>query len=303
MILWHAQFFGLRIIEILLVISGIIAGLLIGSMARGALVDHPDLDYVPTNELIRSMFCIVACLLGNAFVLSFGVAQIYWTRENGIIQHFNSQGILPSSAYIIVSFVRCSFFGSIQAILGIAIMLIVVEGVGNNFILLLINGCIFSTVWTFICTAVCTILPVAYSAHGLIYLNSVGLLLSGAIIGWKYMYPVYKVVHYGNPLFLFATINTYLFLEDIDTGCEDHDIRLHYGECASGARAYELNGLPMISSLTAQGIGLLYIILGSIGIVCITLKGPSAVKTISGKIMDYPASSGIESRGEASSDC
>ena len=277
MILWHAQFFGLPIIEILLTFAGTSGGLMIGFMARGALVDHPDLDYVPSNELIRSMFIIVACLLGNAFVLSFGVAQIYWTRENGLIQHFNSQGILPSSAYIIVSFVRCSCFGSIQAVLWIAIVTIVIEGVGSNFILLLINGCIFSTVWTFICTAVCAILPVAYSAHGLLVLNSVGLLLSGAILGWKYMYPVYKVIHYGNPLFLFITLGTYLFIEDIDTGCEDHDVRLHHGECASGVRAYELNGLPMISSLRAQGTGLLYIILGSIGIVCIALKGPFVI--------------------------
>ena len=64
-------------------------------------------------------------------------------------------------------------------------------------------------------------------------------------------------------------------IEDLDTGCEDTIGEvLHYSQCASGQRAYELGGYQRISLLWAQWVALLYILLACVDMVCIVLKGP-----------------------------
>ena len=83
------------------------------------------------------------------------------------------------------------------------------------------------------------------------------------------------MIHYADPLFLFANTCSYLFLEDLDTCCEDTIGEvLHYIQCASGQRAHELGVYQRISLLWAQGVALLYILLACVGMVCIVLKGP-----------------------------
>ena len=72
-ILWHAQFSCVPLVELSIALSGISGGLLVGYMAKGGFVSHPDIDYVPTEEMIQSMYYTLASLLGMALTLSFGV--------------------------------------------------------------------------------------------------------------------------------------------------------------------------------------------------------------------------------------
>ncbi len=87
------------------------------------------------------------------------------------------------------------------------------------------------------------------------------------------------MIHYANPLFLFSSASAYLFLEDVDPGCEDHDGLLHYGQCLSGQRAFEARGMPMVNSLVAQSVALIFIALSSLGLAFFILKGPKSYET------------------------
>ena len=274
MILWHAQFFGLPIIEIIVTIAGIIGGLLVGYMSHGALVEHFDVDYIPTRDMIQSMYYIAACMLGSAFILSLGVAHVYWTREADLVRNFNSQGTLRASSYIITTLVRSMVSSIIITLCWIPIFLLIVEGTGSNTAMIIANFSVFLTMWTCLCSFICSIAPVAYSAHVLIYVTVVTMLLSGNFFNWKYVSPFFKIMHYGNPLFLFGAACSYLFLEDLDPGCLNHDGLLHYSQCTSGQRVYELNGLPQINSLLAQGAALFVAFLSLFGVAIFVLKGP-----------------------------
>ena len=274
MILWHGQFGGWPIIEISNLIAAITGGLLVGYGGRAGFVSHDDVDYTPTNESIRSYMYIVSCLLGISMITSFGVVLLFWVREEKLIRNFNSQGVLASSAYIIASSVRLFFFGCIQAIPWLWIISKLL-GSDANTAMILVNGILFTTMYAFICSFMCGLLPVVYSPHVLLYFNCIVLVYSGIMFSWKYLHPALRIVHYANPLFLFGNACSYLFIKDLDTGCEGTIGEvLHYSQCASGQRAYELGGYQKIHSLWAQGVALLYILLSCVGMVCIVLKGP-----------------------------
>ena len=277
MILWHAQFFGLPIIEIIVTIAGITGGLLVGYMSHGAVVEHSDVDYIPTSEVMKSMFSIVASLLGPALVLSFGVAQVYWTREAELVRNFNCQGTLRASSYIIATLVRSMVSSIIMSLCWLLTVVLIVEGTGSNTAMIIANFSVFLTMWTCLSSFICGIAPVAYSAHVLLYLCSTTLLLSGIVFSWKYLYSIFKIFHYGNPLFLFGAACSYLFLEDLDPGCLNHDGLLHYSQCTSGERVYELSGLPQVNSLLAQGAALIFLFLSLFGVAKFVLKGPEVL--------------------------
>lgn len=272
-VLWHAQFFGIPLIELSITLSGISGGLLIGYMGHGGFVSHSNVDYIPTEELIQSIYYILSCLLGMVFVSSFGVSLIYWSREAALVSNFNSQGIVRGSAYIIVNILR-SMVSSFLLNSWVVIITYVLECESTNKTLLVANCAIFLIMWTTLCSFVCALTPIAYSAHSLLYMNSVGLVFSGIIFNWKYLYQGFKILHYANPIFLFSCACAYLFLGGLDAGCEDHDGLLHYGQCTSSDRALEMRGLPMVSSLVAQSMALLVTALSSFGMGFFILKGP-----------------------------
>mmetsp|Transcript_60538 Transcript_60538/g.72789 ORF Transcript_60538/g.72789 Transcript_60538/m.72789 type:complete len:867 (-) Transcript_60538:427-3027(-) len=275
-ILWHAQFSGMPLVELSVAQAGIVGGLLIGYMGHGGMVDHPDVDYIPTEESIQSIYYMIACLLGASFIVSFGVSHIYWTREATIITNFNSQGIVRGSAYILTNLFR-SMVSSITIAIGfVGIVIYVLECTGSNTTLLIANCSVFLIMWTNLSSFVCGVAPVAYSAHALLYLNSLGMVFSGVLFNWEYLYQGFKTIHYANPLFLFSSACSFLFLEDVDTGCEDHDGLLHYGQCATGERAFEMRGMPMVNSLVAHGVALLFTVLSSLGMAFFILKGPKS---------------------------
>ena len=180
MILWHAQFFGLPIIEIIVTIAGIIGGLLVGYTSHGALVEHFDVDYVPTRDMIQSTYYMAACMLCSALILSLGVAHVCCAREADLVRNFNSQGRLRSSSYIITTLVRSMVSSIILTFCWIPIFLLTVEGTGSNTAMIIANFSVFLTMWTYLCSFICSIVaPVAYSAHVLIYVTVVTMLLSG----------------------------------------------------------------------------------------------------------------------------
>jgi len=278
-ILWHAQFSCVPLVELSIALAGIVGSLLIGYMAKGGFVSHPDIDYVPTEEMIQSIYYTVVSLLGMAFVLSFGVSQMFWSREAALITHFNSQGLLRGFGYVISNVFRSMVNSILLATPWIFILVYILGCEGANTALLVANCTVFSIMWTTLCTFVCALFPIAYSAHALLYLNCIGLLFSGLAFNWKYLYKGFKVIHYANPLFLFSSACAYLFLEDVNPGCEDHDGLLHYGQCLSGQRAFEVRGMPMVNSLVAQSIALIFIVLSSTGLVFFILKGPKSCET------------------------
>jgi len=242
-------------------------------------VSHPNTDYIPTEETVQSIYYNLTSLLGMAFVLSFGVSHIYWSREAALISNFNSQGFLRGSGYAISNIFRSMVSSILLASLWVFILVHILECRGANTALLVANNTVFAIMWSTLCTFVCALSPIAYSAHFLLYLDSIGLVFSGLVFNWKYLYKGFKVIHYANPLFLFSTACSYLLLEDVDPGCENHDGLLHYGQCLSGQRAFEVRGLPMVNSLVAQSVALIFIVLSSLGLAFFILKGPKSYET------------------------
>uniref|UniRef100_A0A7S3Q180 ABC transporter domain-containing protein n=1 Tax=Chaetoceros debilis TaxID=122233 RepID=A0A7S3Q180_9STRA len=250
-ILWFSQFYGIPLVEVVVILCTICGAVFAGFLARKSTADWT--DYLPTNEGVRLPFYMADILVAMSLISSFGGSLIYGQREREIINHFVTIRTMDPLAYLLTTGVRCAVQGILQAGLWVFIFLPILGLPLRDSLSIFVTCSVFGFGWIGFTFAASFICPVAYYAHLLMVLNMYCAFFSGVFFIWSRLYGFFKVLHYFNPLFYTLSAMSYTFLNNVDTGCSETQ---HPGECASGTRLLEMAEVVPFSSLGAQGVNL-----------------------------------------------
>ena len=280
-VLWHGQYSGWPKVEIVMLITSLFSGVVLGLVIRGSLLDQGE-GFSPFRYAIRLPLYFSAVFLGLSTLTSLGVASVYGENENKLLKNFVSQRSLHPLACVGNVCLRSIFFGCLQTAGWFMTLFPIVGFGGENTAILFVNTAIFCTTWTCFSFWIITAVSKSYSVHAIVLINSFCMLVSGAVGPWETLDSRIKAVHYIHPMFYFVASSTRLILDQVETGCPqswkifssdntvlvDKNFPSHFmaNVCAPGVIVFDEIGLPDINSLQAQGFGLAFTIVSCAGI-------------------------------------
>ena len=174
------------------------------------------------------------------------------------MKHFVTVRLMDPSAYLLTLLL---FRSAVQGVLqSCCFNLVAIPLLGfpvSKLDVIFMNTAVFGFAWTSATFGASIMISSSfYSAHVIVIMDLLMVFFCGVFFYISRVYSIFKVLHYMNPLFYILSANTYVFgTHMLESGCGE---KQHPGECATGTRILEMDDITPFTSLTAQGVNVLF---------------------------------------------
>ena len=252
--LWFSALYRFPHVELASAIAGLIGGVLIGLMARGSITAAR----IPMEDAVRTESYTAMPVAGIGFFTSFCIGFFYESREGRLVDHYKAQRILHAGAYLTFHLHRAALLAIMQAAVWMPITVKIAGLPTEHIDEMTLNAAMFAVGWTLLGVVVHQLVSVAFSVHVLMLVNALSLFFCGFLFPWRTLYEPFKAIHHIVPLFYVQTANNVLVYTNLHAGCGP----LEYpGQCTDGQGVMDFLQIPLYSSLAAQGVCAVYVLL------------------------------------------